>query len=305
MTVVKAKGNPTELDIPVYLMNFPFSLDTMVANNVWMKRLPPDQRRVDYGKAYSQWRELYKFLATDSLVYILPSSEEFQDQVYVANLGMVLNHQPSNPMVLLSKFRSLPRRGEEEIGRDFFEDMGYEVDQPPYFWEGEADLKHLRGNIYVGGYGIRTELKAYHWMMDHFDMEIIPIEMTDEWLYHFDCWFFPLTPTKVLLCDQVDKKYISRLQKYADVILVPKGLAKEALTNCVRCYNYICCSSDLMILDRHDSRYMREKEKADFLLKVCVKDSLEPVFFNLSEFEKSGAALSCLVMHLNRASYKG
>jgi len=34
--------------------------------------------------------------------------------------------------------------------------------------------------------------------------------------------------------------------------------------------------------------------------KMCYELGLEPVFFNISEYTKSGAALSCMVMHLNR-----
>ena len=35
------------------------------------------------------------------------------------------------------------------------------------------------------------------------------------------------------------------------------------------------------------------------LEKICFNEGLEPVFFNLSEYMKSGAMLSCMMMHLN------
>ena len=46
--------------------------------------------------------------------------------------------------------------------------------------------------------------------------------------------------------------------------------------------------------------YDGEKGKIDFMEKMCYQLGLEPVFFNISEYTKSGAALSCMVMHLNR-----
>ena len=41
---------------------------------------------------------------------------------------------------MLSNFTSEPRRGETEIGRSFFESLGYEVHLSPHRFEGEAEL---------------------------------------------------------------------------------------------------------------------------------------------------------------------
>ena len=45
--------------------------------------------------------------------------------------------------------------------------------------------------------------------------------------------------------------------------------------------------------------YEAEKAKINTLEKLCFNEGLEPVFFNLSEYMKSGAMLSCMMMHLN------
>ena len=37
---------------------------------------------------------------------------------------------------------------------------------------------------------------------------------------------------------------------------------------------------------------------------IAVKYGFEVSYFNLSEYFKSGALLSCMVMHLNRQSYQ-
>jgi hypothetical protein len=37
---------------------------------------------------------------------------------------------------------------------------------------------------------------------------------------------------------------------------------------------------------------------------IAANLALEVSYFNLSEFHKSGALLSCMVMHLNRSCYK-
>ena len=65
--------------------------------------------------------------------------------------------------------------------------MGFKVIPCPYLFEGEAELKYLRDNIYIGGYGIRSEKESYDWMASEFDMNIIPLELTDPYNYHLDC----------------------------------------------------------------------------------------------------------------------
>lgn len=169
-------------------MNFPFTLDNRVANNVWME----PGAVIDHDAAQAQWFGFYKSLASQALVYLLPSEGNMQDQTYVANLGCYLPHCKRDT-ILLANFKSPPRRGEDEIGRRFFISLGYEVRQPAAYWEGEADLKFLRDNLYVGGYGLRSDREAYDWMADKFEMVITCVKLQDPKLYHFDCSFCPLS----------------------------------------------------------------------------------------------------------------
>ena len=70
--------------------------------------------------------------------------------------------------------------------------MGYSTHISPYKWEGEADIKHLYDNVYIGGYGIRSNIKTYEWMEENFDMEIIKVAMVDEYLIPFRLLNFPI-----------------------------------------------------------------------------------------------------------------
>ena len=56
-------------------------------------------------------------------------------------------------------------------------------------------------------------------------------------------------------------------------------------------------------MTRADENYEAEKAKINTLEKICFNEGLEPVFFNLSEYMKSGAMLSCMMMHLNYVDY--
>ncbi len=57
--------------------------------------------------------------------------------------------------------------------------------------------------MYVGGHGIRSELATYEWMEEKFGMEIVPLLMTEKYLYHLDCTIFPLTRQHTLVCTEL------------------------------------------------------------------------------------------------------
>jgi len=298
------KQNPTQLDIQSYLMNFPFTLDTKVPNNVWMEELKPEDLLINKNKAYKQFLDLYNFIAGSGLVYILPSYGDYQDQVYVANVGMVLTHNKKSSNVILANYTSEPRQGEEIVAKKFFELMDYKTHLCPHKWEGEADLKYLRDNVYVGGYGIRSDIKAYEWMEKEFDMEIIKVEMVEDYLYHLDCSIFPLNKNKSLICTELyTSEEIKLIEKYTEIIDINVDDAFGGITNSARLGNMILCASNISELSKHDEFYKGEKQKIETLENICSNEGMEPIIFNMSEYMKSGAMLSCCLMSLNHVGH--
>ena len=184
-------------------MNFPFSLSTADPNNIWMQELTDKELIINKPKAYKQFMDLYNFVAGGAVVNLLPSEGNFQDQVYVANLGIYLPHIKDENHIILSNFTSDPRKGEELVGEKYFNQMGYKTAISPFKWEGEADLKYLYGNKYIGGYGIRSDIKAYKWMEEQYGMDILKVEMVDEYLYHLDCSIFALNNNQTLVCTEL------------------------------------------------------------------------------------------------------
>src|SRR5262249_39581870 len=80
--------------IPSFVLNAPFSLAADHANNASMRKLSDEERRIDRPRAMQQWLRLYRFLASNGMVYLLPSQAHLPEQTYVANLGIVLPHTP-------------------------------------------------------------------------------------------------------------------------------------------------------------------------------------------------------------------
>ncbi|QIS22013.1 dimethylarginine dimethylaminohydrolase family protein [Nocardia terpenica] len=298
--------NATQLDRPAYLLNPPFSFSTDVANNVWMEELTGAEREPNARKAMVQFLDLYGYLAAEGLVYLLPTPRTtgLQDLVFTANLGIVLEHMPDRKTVVLSNFTSPPRVGETAVGRVFFESMGYRVHVPETKFEGEAELKHLHDNVYVGGYGLRSERETYDWMERTFDMKIVKLAETDPYLYHLDCSVFPITREQTLVCTEMfEDEEIEELERYTDIIEVSADAAYSGLCNSVRLHNTIINASHIHDLKAGSKDYSEELAKNRELEDIANELAFELTLVNLSEYHKGGALLSCMVMHLNRYSY--
>lgn len=263
-------------------MNFPFTVDADSPNNAWMK----DNKEYNYDQAFTQFMQLYHYVSGHALIYLLPSTYQYQDLPFVANIGCYLPNI-KEPTIIVANFKSPPRKGEDEIGSKFFTSMGYTVYKPPFTWEGEADLKYIRENIYIGGHGIRTDIRSYKWMMSKFDMKIIPIKLIDEKLYHFDCIFFSLNEDHALVATEVlSQEDIKSIEKIVNIIDIPKEYIYNGWTNCIRLGNKILAA-------------LNETDHADKFKNLILSLGYDPVVMNLKEYEKSGADLSCMFMHLN------
>ncbi len=298
--------NPTRLEKPSFLMNFPFSLSADHANNVWMRELDPAARRIDRRKAYRQFLDVYHFLASESLVYLLPTPAgcRLQDLVYTGNLGIVLEHLPDRNTFVLSSFEAEARVEEAAIGAPFLRSMGYDVHVPPGRFEGEADLKHLHDNVYIGGYGIRSDRETFEWMERTYDMRIIKVEKVDEYLYHLDCSVFPITAERTLVCTELfNRAEVAEIEQHTEVVDVSADECYSGICNSVRLFNTILNASHLHELRSGTEDYADELAKNRKLEDIAVNLGFEVSYFNLSEYHKSGALLSCMVMHLNRHSY--
>jgi N-dimethylarginine dimethylaminohydrolase len=298
--------NPTQLERPAFLVNAPFSYSTDVPNNVWMQELDESQRRPDHRRAMTQFLEMYRYLSSEALVYVLPTPRDcgLQDLVFTANLGAVLEHVETKDVVVLSNFTSEPRRGETQVGEQFFTAMGYRTYVAPSKFEGEAELKHLHDNVYVGGYGPRSEKQTYEWMSQSFDMTVIPIAHDDPYLYHLDCSIFPITREDTLVCTELyDDDMVAQIERYTNIIDVSLDDCYAGICNSVRLANAIVNSSHLHHLKAGTEEYIEELTKNRHLEDIASELALEVSYLNLSEYHKSGALLSCMVMHLNRYSY--
>jgi arginine dihydrolase len=280
----------------------PKYMSASITNNEWMERLPEEDRQVNVDKAMAQFQALYSLFSQDAIVYLLPPKKGLQDQVYITNAGMVLPHLYKT--IILSKFKAEGRPGEEIEVAKFMEMMDYQQVFCPYYFEGEAELKWLRDNIYIGGYGQRTDINAHEWLEREFNCQIVKIKETDKLRYHLDCNIFCLNREVILFAkDQVKSHELKEMEKVAECIPIDRVSSQWSLTNSLRIGSIIYNGTDISELKKDDKNYPIEKKKNEDLEKICQHYGLELVFVNMSEFSKSGAALSCCILHLNYIGY--
>lgn len=298
-----------QLSFPVLLMNLPLSLSARIPNNAYMDDLSSDEREVCLERAIGQFRALYRHLAQRAIVYLLPSTPGFQDQPYVANLAVVLPHCQGDT-VIISRFRSRPRMGEERTGSAFFTLMNFKVERPPesfagepVYLEGEADLKHIRGKVYVGAHAMRSSRNGLLWAAERFDMDIIPFRLVDPYLYHLDCCLFRMTEEAVLLCAAVtDRACLRALERHCEIIDVSLRHARAGITNGLLLPDELLCDSPIATLRKGSEAYEVEKAKLKRLEEIGARFGRALRLFCMSEFYKSGALLSCLVMHIRQVT---
>jgi hypothetical protein len=96
---------------------------------------------------------------------------------------------------------------------------------------------------------------------------------------------------------------IKRIEKLTNIIDVSADDCYSGVCNSVRLGNTIMNASNIQEMKTTDQYYDEELHKNRTLEDIAAKYGFELSLFNLSEYFKSGALLSCMVMHLNRQSY--
>ena len=292
----KPKITPSQSAFPVFVLCQPLFVDDGIKNNIWMNG---QEAEIDKAEFMGQWYNLYKELASTSLIYLLPPRKGLQDQTYV-NCAMYLPHIVGEDTIILSNFTAPGRAGEELIAKTFFKELGYKVVNCPYKFEGEPELKYVRDNIYLGGYGQRTEANALIWIEKQFGARIIRIEEQDPHLYHLDCTAFRIDPQNVIVCTSlIDKATVKEIEKVANVHSVSEKDSHAGITNSVRVEDIILNASSLRYMKKNDDKYDEEMHKNRRLEEICNYMGIEIIYVDVGESSKSGAALSCFCMHLN------
>lgn len=288
---------PSNLPFPVFVLCPPTYVDTRHKNNAWMDEKVSGNLVIDKEKFMGEWYNLYNILSANALIYLIPPKKEYQDQTYVNSFVCLKDGKN----VILSNFKGKGRAGEEKEAAKLLGELGYNVIESPYYFEGFPELKYSgKENIYYGGYGQRSDIKTYYWLEKKFGIEIIKLKETDKFLYHLDCSLFVMNKDNVMLCTEVfSRKELKAIEKVATIRDVSVGAAYSGICNSIKLGGMVVNGSSLDYMSEKDKYYKDEVKKNEELEALCDKVGLELTYVSLSEACKSGALASCFMAPLN------
>lgn len=256
-------------------------------NNVFMKQ----GEKIDVSRAMAQYGRITRLIRAFGVpVLEIPPQPGAQDQLYTANIAVAIE-----PYIVLANYKAQGRSIEEAPARKYFEGLGYQVIQPPGFFEGEADLKKWKDNIFFGGWGKFTDPTTLDWIERQTGCQIIRIHETSNELYHLDCSLSVLDPETFLVNPAgMDAASFKELDKRANVIRVPADVMSTGVTNVVQ-----IPGKKILLSGMFFPEVKKYQKSMEWMLQTCDDLGYTVLFLDIDEPDKSGADISCMVMHLD------
>lgn len=196
--------------------------------NPWMSR----SQQSDLPLARQQWESLYQLLQSQNAsIELMTPVKGLPDLVFTANAGLIWKDR-----VLLSLFRHAARQGETPLDRDWFQKAGFEtIDMPEgFYFEGAGDALFC-GDTLFAGYLIRSDVRALQWVAGKMNCRVIPLQLVDEFYYHLDTCFCPLSETEAIYYPPAFDEYAQQALKEYIPHLIPvvKAEAQRFACNAV------------------------------------------------------------------------
>lgn len=256
-----------------------FGIDYII--NPWMEG---KIGKADPALAKRQWNGLRDALAAEAdLAFALPQPK-LPDMVFTANAGMVLGNK-----VIVSRFHSRERQGEEPFFRKWFEENNFEIMPWPLdvSFEGAGDALLDRGkDIIWAAHGFRSDEASALLLEKIFKRRTIHLRLVNPHFYHLDTCLCPLEGGYLMYYpaafDEASQKRITDLVRLDYRIVVGDADA----------VNFACNAVDL-------NRKVFMNNASQELQAQLKHNGFQPVITPLTEYLKSGGAAKCLTLKLN------
>ena len=245
--------------------------------NPWMSR----RRGADPEVAERQWRSLYETLTgpVGARVHLLEPAPGLPDMVFTANAGLVWGRT-----FIASNFRYAERRGEAPHYEAWFASEGYRVihlpaDRP---FEGAGDLLSLGETIFAG-YHFRSDIRSHTAVADLLKLEVLSLQLTDEWFYHLDTCFCPLSSASAVYYPAAFDAYALKVieARVAEPIAASEASARRFACNAVVAGRHVVLNTG-----------------CDDVVAAVAERGYTVHEVELDEFIKAGGAAKCLTLKL-------
>lgn len=248
--------------------------------NKWMEN---QIGKTDRALATRQWQNLRQALAAHVELAFVKPDPGLPDMVFTANAGLVLKNQ-----VIVSRFYSTERQGEEPFFRGWFEKNNLKLlDWPQNIsFEGAGDALLDRGlDVMWCGYGFRSSESAAAEIEKKTGCRTVALKLVDPRFYHLDTCLCPLEGGWLLYYppafDHPSQETIHALIPDDKRIAVSEA---DAIA-------FACNAVDI-------NRHVFMNEATDALQNKLRQIGFTPVVTPLSEFLKAGGGAKCLTLKL-------
>jgi len=246
--------------------------------------------KVDKAKAQDQWQLYYELLCSLGLnIDLIEPIKGLEDMTFTANSGVVWQEPEQSPRFLASNMLHPKRQFETRFFVNWFRQNGHKVEKlsnPNIFFEGGGDAVWYPDKMLLfGGYGQRTEIKAYSEMNRRWNIPIVLLELVSEEFYHLDTCFCILDSDTVLFCPEAFS--------YNGVCLIESifsnkiELSKEQAKNFFAGNCFVPKPRTVVL------------QKGDNITTTRLKnEGFNVIPIDLSEFIKSGGNATCLKLNI-------
>ncbi len=242
---------------------------------------------VNFKNAVHQWETLVRtYTDLGFQVEKLEGVRGLPDMVFCANQCLPFHDPVKNENGLfLSIMHADQRKEEVQYYREFFRRRNYTIHKMPASisnFEGMGDaLWHSGRFLLWGGYGFRSDLKAYEFISDEIGVDVIALSLSDPDFYHLDTCLSMLTEDTCLVYREAfDERGLELIDKLFDnVISAPEDEARKLFA-----VNAHCPDGKNVILQMG----------CDVTGEKLQDAGLNPVFVDTSEYIKSGGSVFCM-----------
>jgi N-dimethylarginine dimethylaminohydrolase len=245
--------------------------------NPWMSR----SRQSDPERSRQQWAALKALLEQlGAEIRLLEPVRGLPDLVFTANASLVVRNK-----MYLSRFRFPARQPETPVDETWFRQQGFDCVTLPDRWsfEGAGDALFC-GDTLFGGYIIRSDAGSLHWLAAQIGCRTIPLQLVDQYYYHLDTCFCPLSETEALYFPPAFDDYAQRslVEQIPGLITVAAEEAQRFACNAVVIGRHVVINTGCPKLESA----LREK-------------GFTPHSTELDEFIKAGGSAKCLTLRLD------
>ena len=245
--------------------------------NPWMSR----SRQSDSEESQRQWQALFQLLKSLGVeIRLMEPVQGLPDLVFTANSGLVWREK-----VFLPQFRYEARQGETPLDEAWFRSQGFET----VSLAGTGDFEGAGDALFCGetlfaGYLIRSEIGALQWIAGEMGCRVIPLQLVDDYYYHLDTCFCPLSKTDAIYYPSAIDDYGRRaLQEHIPTLIE----VREDEAACFSC-NAVVVGKNVVL-----------NTGCPHLEADLQSHGYKTHSTNLSEYIKAGGSAKCLTLRLD------